>query len=178
MAFIFGDDQDNVNLRGTRSDDDINALAGNDVIRAGAGSDQIHGGTGDDLMFGGVGADVFSFFVDNIEGDSFNGNVDYIADFDLRQGDSLFFEAIGEGQEIIIDSVTRIQTETGTVNGVDAQNNAGSFDVIFTIRDSVSGATQEIVLLDSWSGAMAGAWDDYLASLGVSWDFGPEPALA
>jgi len=64
--------------------------------------------------------------------------------------------------------VRQYLTET-SANGIDLRNNVETgTDIIFTVLNSVTGAEQQIVLLDSWSGNMAAAWDAYLATMGLS----------
>lgn len=170
MAIIADSPENNGILKGTRGDDEISGIDGNDVIRGGAGNDIIDGGSGQDLLFGGVGADKFVFTANDVT--SFG--TDYIADFSLKQGDTLeFLSPNTEVQTLVVDSVFRTKVEIGDINGADAQNNAAGWDVVFTIRNTETGETQDVVLLDSWSSSQAGQWDDFLASMGLSWDLGP-----
>lgn len=159
-------------LRGTHSSDVISGLSGDDVIYGGRGEDTIVGGQGNDVLFGGLDADTFSFSAGHIG----NGETDYIADFSLNQGDTLRFLDSGNGQAFEVLSIVRqYLTETMGVNGTDLRNNVETgTDIIFSVMNSVTGAVQNIVLLDAWSGNLSGAWDDYLASMGLSFSTSSE----
>lgn len=174
MAIISGTAVVDDVLQGTNTDDKISGLSGDDTIRAGAGDDTIIGGRGDDIVWGGVGADKFVFSAGHIT----DGGTDFLADFNLRQGDTVQFLDSGSGQIFEVLSVTKERLEITDINEYDLQNNALGHDVIFTVRNAATGATQDIVLLDSWSGELADDWDAYLADLGLSWgDGGSEPSL-
>lgn len=164
MADITGTVNAPDNLTGTSGDDKISSLSGNDVITGGRGNDLIIGGSGSDVMTGGLGADTFQWNAGHIT----NGATDYITDFDIRQSDKLSFLSSGGGQNVEIVGVTKGYLSVTSANGVDLQNNvATGTDITFTIKNSVTGATQEIVLLDAWSGSLSGQWDAYLATLGT-----------
>ena len=151
-------------LSGTVGADRMSGLSGNDVLRGGRGDDTFIGGTGSDVLIGGLGADSFEFSAGHIT----TGAKDVITDFDLRQGDSLNFIASGGGQSFEVVSVVKGYTTDTTMNGVDLQNNISTgTDVTFTVRNSVTGVTQEIVLLDAWSGSQSASWDAYLATMGL-----------
>lgn len=155
-------------LIGTAGADRIEGLSGNDVLRGGRGNDTIIGGQGNDVVWGGLDADTFEWSAGHIA----DGGVDYVADFDLRQSDVLNFRSSGGGQNVEVLSIEfKYLSETTVAAGgsenVDLQNNVGTgTDVVFTVRNSVTGATQEIVLLDAWSGNLASQWDAYLAANG------------
>ncbi len=158
-------------LIGTASDDTIMGLSGDDVIRGGRGNDLIIGGQGNDVVFGGLDADTFQWSAGHIT----NGGIDYVADFDLRQNDTLSFMSSGGGQNVEIMSIQLEYNGTTTVAAggsasVSLDNNVGAgTDVIFTVKNTGTGAVQQIVLLDAWSGNLSGAWDTYLAANG--WSF-------
>jgi len=157
-------------LHGTRDADVIKGFSGDDVIFGGRGADTIVGGQGNDVLFGGLDADTFSFSAGHLG----NGETDYIADFSLNQGDTLHFLDSGliDGVEQdfeVLSVVRQYLTVTEGVNGTDLRNNVDTgTDIIFSVRNSVTGATQDIVLLDAWSGSMNAQWEAYLASLGLS----------
>ncbi len=154
---------------GTASDDVINGLSGDDVLRGGRGNDTIIGGAGSDVLVGGLDADTFEWSAGHITA----GATDWITDFSLLQGDSLFFRASGGGQNIEIVSVTKeylntLSVAAGGSDSVSLDNNvATGHDVTFVVRNTVTGAEQKIVLMDAWSGALATQWDEYLTSLGT-----------
>lgn len=157
-------------LIGTAGADRIEGLSGDDVIRGGRGNDTIIGGQGNDVVWGGMDADTFEWSAGHITA----GGVDYVADFDLRQNDTLSFRNSGGGANIEVLSIefTKVVAENVSAGGsesVDLQNNVGfGTDVVFTVRNSSTGATQEIILLDAWSGNLASSWDAYLAANGWS----------
>lgn len=158
-------------LKGSHGDDSISGLSGDDFLVGGRGDDTLVGGQGSDVMSGGLDADTFVWSAGHIG----NGETDYVIDFSLNQNDTLSFLSSGGGQEIQVLSVTRDYRGETEFNGNDLRNNVElGTDVIFTIMNSVTGATQEIVLLDSWSGNLAEAWDNYLASMGLSFSTGNE----
>lgn len=164
MSDIIGNPNTNDFLVGTAGNDKIQGLSGNDVIIGGRGDDLIIGGAGSDVMTGGLGADTFQWSAGHIT----QGATDYITDFDIRQGDKLSFLSSGNNQNVEILSVTKGYNQTTHFNGVDLQNNlASGTDITFTVRNSVTGATQEIILLDAWSGSLSAQWDAYLATLGT-----------
>jgi Ca2+-binding RTX toxin-like protein len=153
-------------LRGTSGDDSISGLSGDDMLIGGRGDDILVGGQGSDVMAGGLDSDTFVWSAGHVG----NGATDYVIDFSLNQGDALSFLNSGGGQSIEVLSVARSYRTETEFNGNDLRNNVDTgTDVTFTIRNSVTGATQEIVLLDSWSGELAQAWNDYLTSMGLSW---------
>jgi hypothetical protein len=165
MADINGNPNANDTLNGTSGNDKIQGFSGNDVLSGGRGNDLLIGGSGSDVMTGGLDADTFQWSAGHIQ----NGAVDYITDFDIRQNDVLSFISSGGGQDIVIDSVTLGYSGETTANGVSLNNNvATGTDITFTVRNDVTGATQTIVLLDAWSGNLSSQWNDYLATLGVS----------
>lgn len=155
-------------LIGTAGADRIEGLSGDDVIRGGRGNDTIIGGQGNDVVWGGLDADTFEWSAGHITG----GGVDYVADFDLRQNDVLNFRSSGGGQNVEVLSIefkklSETNVSAGGAESVDLQNNVGTgTDVVFTVRNSETGATQEIILLDAWSGNLAPMWDAYLAANG------------
>lgn len=164
MNDIIGNPHTDDNLVGTAANDKMQGLSGNDVIFGGKGDDLIIGGAGSDVMTGGLGADTFQWSAGHIT----NGAIDYVTDFDIRQSDKLSFLSSGGGQNIEILSVTKGYNQTTHANGVDLNNNlATGTDITFTIKNCVTGATQEIVLLDAWSGSLSGQWNAYLATLGT-----------
>jgi Ca2+-binding RTX toxin-like protein len=164
MNDVIGNPHTDDNLVGTAANDKMQGLSGNDVIFGGKGDDLIIGGSGSDVMTGGLGADTFQWSAGHIT----NGATDYITDFDIRQNDALSFLSSGGGQNVEIVGVTKGYLNVTTANGVDLQNNvATGTDITFTIKNSVTGATQEIVLLDAWSGSLSAKWDAYLATLGT-----------
>lgn len=164
MNPIDGNPNVNDNILGTAADDKIQSFSGNDVINGGKGNDLIIGGSGSDVMTGGLGADTFQWSAGHIT----NGATDYITDFDIRQSDALSFLSSGGGQNVEIVGVTKGYLSVTDANGVSLSNNvATGTDITFTMKNSVTGATQEIVLLDAWSGSLSGQWDAYLATLGT-----------
>ena len=151
-------------LNGTQTDDQISGLSGNDFISGGRGDDVIIGGSGSDVMVGGLGADTFQWSAGHIT----NGATDWVVDFSLGQGDMLNFLSSGDVQEFEVLSVVLTKLLDTEFNGFDLQNNVQfGTDMVFTVQNSATGATQEIVLLDSWSGSQNAAWVDYLATLGL-----------
>lgn len=162
MANIIGTAQGvDDTLNGSRNADTIQGLSGDDLIFGGRGDDLIIGGQGSDVMWGGLDADTFQFSAGHIG----NGSVDYITDFNVGQ-DLLSFISSSGGQNVVIESVRLEYLTETSFNGNDLQNNvATGTDVIFTVKNSVTGATQEIILLDSWSGLKSAAWDAYLDTL-------------
>lgn len=154
-------------LIGTRGDDSISGYSGDDYLVGGRGNDVLIGGRGSDVMTGGMDTDTFVWSAGHI-GD---GDVDYVTDFNLRQGDTLEFLSSGGGQDIQILSVELSYNQDTEFNGIDLSNNVDyGTDVIFTVQNTVTGATMEIVLLDSWSHAMDGLWDNFFASQGLNFD--------
>lgn len=152
-------------LVGTSGADYIAGLSGNDILSGGRGNDTLIGGQGSDVMTGGLDADRFEFSAGHIT----DGAVDYITDFDLRQGDTLAFLNSGAGQNFVVTGVEKGYLSTTSFNGVDLQNNlATGTDITFHVTNSVTGATQDIVLLDAWSGALSSQWNSYLSSMGLS----------
>lgn len=157
-------------LIGTAGADRIEGLSGDDVIRGGRGNDTIIGGRGNDVVWGGLDADTFEWSAGHIS----KGGVDYVADFDLRQNDTLNFRSSAGGQQVEVVSIefTKVLTETVAAGGSESVNLVNDVtlgtDVIFTVRNSVTGDTQEIILLDAWSGNMSGLWTNFLAANGWS----------
>ena len=158
-------------LTGTAGNDRIEGLSGDDVIRAGKGDDLVIGGQGNDVVWGGIGADTFQWSAGHITA----GGIDYVADFDLRQNDTLSFMSSGGGAniEVLSVSLTKIGTQNVDAGGsasVSLDNNVGfGTDVVFKVKNSVTGAVQDLVLLDAWSGNLSGTWNDYLSANG--WSF-------
>lgn len=152
-------------LTGTKGDDTVTGNSGDDVLFGGRGNDLLVGGSGSDVLFGGLDADTFRWSAGHIT----DGATDYVADFSLLSGDLLSFLSSGGGQDVSILGVSRSFRTDTTANGVDLQNNiASGTDIVFTVQNSVTGATQEIVLLDAWSASISAQWDAYLATLGTS----------
>lgn len=165
MATVTGNSNKNDTLVGTAGADTITGLSGNDVLSGGRGNDLLIGGSGSDVMTGGLDADTFQWSAGHIT----NGAIDYITDFDIRQSDLLSFISSGGGQNIIIDSVKLDKLSVTDANNVSLSNNvATGTDIVFTITNSVTNATQTIVLLDAWSGALSDDWNAYLTTLGTS----------
>lgn len=151
-------------LGGTRDADQIKGLSGDDYIYAGRGDDTLIGGTGSDILNGGPGADTFQWSAGHLQ----NGAVDYVKDFSLNAGDTLkFLDSYGQDFEVL--AVVRTKLDITEFNGRDLDNNVShGTDVVFTVRNAADGTTQEIVLLDSWSGSLDSAWDAYLATMGLA----------
>jgi hypothetical protein len=151
-------------LRGTAADDRIASLSGDDNIIAGRGNDTVIGGTGSDVLSGGLGSDTFVWSAGHLTDDA----IDYVRDFSLLQGDTLKFLDSGEGQIFQVLSVELMKLEETVFNGFDLNNNVErGTDIVFTVQNAVTGATQEIALLDAWSNSKNDAWVDYLATLGL-----------
>lgn len=151
-------------LIGTQGNDIIRGQSGNDWIRAGLGDDIVVGGRGSDVVVGGLGADRFEFSAGHVT----NSAIDYVADFDLRQGDTLRFADSGPSSTIEVLSVTRSFLTETEFNGIDLRNDvAKGTDITFTVKNS-AGEIQTVVLLDAFSGELASQWDAYLATLGLS----------
>lgn len=151
------------NLRGTRGDDLMQGQSGDDVLKGGRGEDRMIGGQGNDVMSGGLDADTFVWSAGHI-GD---GEVDYITDFSLMAGDMLQFLDSGSA-DLNVLSVEIQGVEATEANGEDLRNRQTSDnDVVFTIQNSETGATQEIVVLDSWSRGLNDEWEALLADLGL-----------
>lgn len=155
---------------GTQGADLIAGLSGDDVLRGGRGNDTIIGGSGSDVLVGGLDSDTFVWSAGHITA----GATDWILDFSINQGDKLQFDPSGGGQTVVIESVVLdylndTSVKAGGSDSVSLDNNvATGGDLIFTVRNSVTGATQQIVLLDTWSGALSGQWNEYLSTFGVS----------
>ncbi len=154
--------QDDV-LFGSRGDDLMQGNSGDDVLYGGRGEDRMIGGQGNDVLAGGLDADTFVWSAGHI-GD---GETDFITDFSLSQGDMLQFLDSGSG-DLNVLSVEVTGSEETEANGVDLRNRQVSDnDVVFTIQNSTTGATQDIVVLDSWSRGQNDQWVDFLADLGL-----------
>lgn len=66
--------------------------------------------------------------------------------------------------------VRQYLTVTEGVNGTDLRNNVDTgTDIVFSVRNPVTGETQDIVLLDARSGSMHAQWKAYLDTLGLSY---------
>jgi Ca2+-binding RTX toxin-like protein len=158
----------NDTLIGGRGNDVLIGLSGDDYLLGGRDTDLLIGGRGSDVMTGGLDDDTFQFSAGHIT----NGTIDWLTDFVVGV-DTLSFLNSGGGQNLVIDNVTRAYVTNETHNGINLENNVSSgTDLIFTVRNSVSGETQQIVLLDAWSGTLAPQWDAYLASLGYTGPLG------
>jgi Ca2+-binding RTX toxin-like protein len=77
-------------LKGGAGDDVLEGGAGSDTLDGGAGNDELVGGAGVDVLKGGAGADRFLFQVGD-SGVSDPGLLDSIADFRVKQGDTIVF---------------------------------------------------------------------------------------
>lgn len=166
MADIFGNAQgvDDV-LGGTRGNDLIVGYSGDDLLNGARGNDTLIGGAGSDVMYGGLNTDTFVFSAGHL----LSGAVDYICDFALIDGDSLSFLDSGDGQVFEVLSIVRTMLTETDFNGHNLNNNVGTgTDIVFTVRNSGTGAEQEIALLDVWSASNNSAWVDYLDSLGLA----------
>jgi Ca2+-binding RTX toxin-like protein len=158
-------------INGGRGDDHITGLSGDDFLSGGRDNDTLIGGIGSDVMSGGsmtsaggIDSDVFEWSAGHIG----EGNIDWVTDFSIGS-DVLSFRSSGGGQNLVIDSATRAYVTNTTFNGNNLDNNVDTgTDIILTVRNSVTGATQQIVLLDSWSGTLAPQWDAYFTSLGLT----------
>ena len=175
MAVIIGNNAGvSDTLIGTSGADQISGLSGDDHLLGGRGNDTIIGGSGSDVMAGGLDADTFVWSAGHIT----DGAVDYITDFSLRQNDMLQFLSSGGGQDIIVLNVEKSYRTETSFNDIDLQNNVETgTDVTFTIQNSVTGATQQIVLLDSWSRSLDNLWDAFFDSLGLDYDFYVDPNI-
>ncbi len=153
-------------LWGTREDDLMRGYSGNDIIIGGRGDDTIIGGQGEDVMMGGLDRDTFVFSAGHIVDDG----TDIITDFDIRQDDMLQF-LDSASADLNVLSIQLVKSEIEEKNGWDLRNNVDyGTDIVFTIENSESGDTQQILLLDAWSGGLAQAWDDYLSTMGMEID--------
>jgi hypothetical protein len=151
-------------LRGAAADDSIASFSGDDSIIAGRGDDTVIGGTGSDVLSGGLGSDTFVWSAGHLT----DGAIDYVRDFSLRQGDALKFLDSGDGQVFEVVSIILTKLEETVFNGFDLNNNVErGTDIVFTVHNTATGATQEIALLDAWSNSQNDAWVDYLATLGL-----------
>ena len=151
-------------ILGGRGNDTLQGQSGDDYLSGGRGNDVLIGGQGSDVMAGGLDADIFSFSAGHVG----NGAIDWITDFSLSTGDTLRFLASASGG-IQITNVDRAYVQNTSASGYDLENNvATGTDLVFDIVNTATGQTQKIVLLDAWSGAMASAWTQYLATLGYT----------
>jgi Ca2+-binding RTX toxin-like protein len=66
---------------------------GNDRVTGGRGDDVISGGKGRDTITGGLGADLFIISGENLT----NADVDIISDFNIAQGDKIYFDTSTTG---------------------------------------------------------------------------------
>lgn len=148
-------------VTGRATNDVLKGLSGDDVLIGRNGNDTIAGGKGSDVMDGGLGSDRFDFSAGHLQNDA----TDYIRDF-LLGTDTLRFLNSGKGQVFEILSVVLEKLTIAEFNGTDLQNNINRDDMIFTVRNSVTQAEQEIVLMDT--GPATEAWEAYLAQLGTS----------
>ncbi|MCB1335350.1 MAG: hypothetical protein KDK26_17325 [Roseivivax sp.] len=159
MPIIDGNAQGTADyLVGTAGDDLIRGFSGNDILLGGRGDDTIIGGYGEDVMQGGLDDDTFVFSAGHITDDS----MDIITDFDIRQHDKLqFLDSDGAALEIM--SICLVKSTIETMNGFDLRNNIDyGTDIVFTIRNAATGDTQQVLLLDAWSGGMNAQWEAYL----------------
>ena len=162
MAVIIGNSAGvSDTLRGTSGDDRIKGESGDDVIIAGRGDDVIIGGSGADVMSGGLGADEFAFSAGHIS----DGIVDFIKDFSINAGDTLNFSD-SDSADFEVLSVTTGRRDETEANGVNLKN-GGATDITFEVYNATTGHTQEIVLLDAWSGSKNDAWEALLADMGL-----------
>lgn len=160
MAIIVGNAQgvDDF-LIGTKADDVIRGLSGDDFINGGGGNDTIIGGAGSDVLNGGTGADEFQWSAGHIS----DGATDYVRDFSINAGDTFNFLDSFEAEFEVL-AITRAVLSETEFNGIDLHNGMQSTDIIITVMNAATGATQNIVLLDSWSNSLNDKWEDYLAS--------------
>lgn len=169
---ILGTINDDAIIYGTQGDDNMNGLAGDDVMNGRKGDDVMKGGTGSDVVTGGLGADTFQWSAGHIT----DGATDYVTDFSFAQGDTLkFLDSFAQGFEIVqVVHETVAETEA---NGANLMNGFKE-EVIFTVRNAATGATQDIVLLDAFANNTAAAWDAYLAEMGLTFgEAEPEPEI-
>lgn len=153
----------NDTLVGGRGTDTLNGGSGNDVLRGDRDNDILIGGSGNDVMFGGLDADTFRFSAGHVNA----GAVDWIGDFSLAQNDRLeLLASAAAGIEIV--SATRAFVTNTSADGVDLDNGARSLDLILQLRNTGTGATERVVVLDSYSAGLAGQWTSYLATLGYT----------
>jgi hypothetical protein len=66
---------------------------GNDRVTGGRGDDYVSGGKGRDTIAGGLGADLFVISGENLT----NADVDIISDFNIAQGDKIYFDTSTTG---------------------------------------------------------------------------------
>ena len=159
-------------LKGKNTDDMLLGLSGDDVMFGRGGDDRMIGGKGSDVMSGGVGADTFVWSAGHID----NGDVDYVTDFNLNQGDMLQFLDSANG-DIEILSINVTGSSATEQNGVDLRNEMrAENDVVISVMNTGTGAMQDIVLLDAWSASKNDAWVDLLADMGLTFgdNFDPE----
>lgn len=132
----------NDTISGGGGADAINAGAGNDHVNAGRGDDSIEGGEGSDVLKGGEGADTFFFRSLRLDA----GDVDYITDFSVGDGDSLVFSGC---------SVVSISQETLGIKkfgdyGLDNSSGKNDLKLVLAVSDGLGGTyNQEIWLIDS-----------------------------
>jgi VCBS repeat-containing protein len=144
MAIIDGTAQGVAdNLTGTSSGDKIRGFSGDDVLIGLGGDDTLIGGAGSDVLDGGSGIDRFEFSAGHLQ----TGETDYIIDF-LTGTDILKFLNSGNGQVFEVLDVTYDKLLIEEFNGVSLQNDLQLYEKIYTVRNSVTGAQQTIVLLD------------------------------
>lgn len=124
--------------------DNIDGTPGDDVLYGTAGNDIIDGGTGLDNMTGAAGADTFVF-----GSDSFDDNVDIIADFDPSEGDTIDLSEVLFDYDPLTDAITdfvEITSNGGdSVISVDTDGGADNFIQIATLTQT-SGLTDETLL--------------------------------
>lgn len=173
MAYIIGSGHlvgnakgEDDRIFGSKDDDKLEGLSGDDYLWASRGDDTLIGGQGSDVMKGGLDADRFEFSAGHIG----NGNVDYIIDFSIDAGDRLKFLESGPGQIFEVLSIVRSYLGIQEFNGRDLENNVPlGTDITFAVRNSATGAEQDIVLLDAWSGELNPLWQEFLSDNG--WSF-------
>lgn len=149
---------------GSRGNDTLRGFSGNDYLGGGRGNDVLIGGAGSDVMTGGLDSDTFQFAAGHLQQDA----IDWITDFSFNQADSLSFTSSGGGQNIEILSATAAFVDNTAANGFGLANSTAGRELILEVRNSVTGATQQIVLIDSFSAANQVQWQSYLETLGFT----------
>jgi Ca2+-binding RTX toxin-like protein len=171
MSDINGDSGDNIlsgnaqgvsdTIQGGRGNDRLSGFSGNDYLGGGRGNDILIGGAGSDVMSGGLDSDVFRFSAGHIQDEA----IDWITDFSFNQNDSLDFRSSANGQDIEI-----LSARTGFVTnneswGFNVPNSERGRELILEVRNTVTGATEQIVLIDSYSNSSHDQWAAYLVTL-------------
>ena len=143
---LYGEEGDDT-LYGGGGLDTLDGGTDHDFLKAEGGDDRLYGGAGSNTLWGDAGADTFVFEASS----AIDGQIDYIQDFDIAEGDVIDISDVLSGSydplsDVITDFVQITESGGNSFMFLDADGGADNFQQVARIF-GVTGITDEAQLV-------------------------------